>query len=412
VRFASGATGALERALLTPYEYGCRAIAFSPDGGTVYADMDGTHAYARGKDLGVFSGDEGNVSQLAVSPSGKLLAIGHHYHPVTIWDARKRTLVATVATPDSPSALAFSRDGKELLVGGPDGVLRAFETTGWTEVGALPTHSDLVDVAVADGGKVLATADRTGLVRSWDAATGALLGSRLFGDYPSLAAVDGGLVVHGDDLRAVDARTLADAGAAIPVSGAKLSSSRDGTRVALVDGHTLQLVDVKAGSVQAIEWGTQYADAIAMDPKGRFIAAGGMSGALRFYDGDGKERGGGRSGVVRAVAFSPSEPLVFVAARQDADLCLALEVPSGKERWRNDDASPGDVIAVSPDGKLVAFGDHDGFHFLDAATGLEVALLPTDRAAYVRVLAFSADGKALYANDDRTVLAWDTSFIR
>ncbi len=168
---------------------------------------------------------------------------------------------------------------------------------------------------------------------------------------------------------------------------------------------------------KSVAWGGGYVDAVVVDPRGKFVVAGGTNGAVRFFGPDGVERGGGRAGTpVRAIAFSPTEPVVFVAGRREGSspIYVAIEVPSGKQRWRSDmlPFSSSDAMAVSADGKLVAFADHEAIYFVEAATGRVTAKLPTKAAGAASELTFSPDRKTLYADDGRTVLAWDISFIR
>lgn len=313
--------------------------------------------------------------------------------------------------------MAFSTDGKRLLVGGADGIPRAFDTKTWAEVDPRPVHGQLDQLALASDGKVLVSADRSGQVRAWDTATGAALGSRVVDSYPSLASTDAGLYLAAKGLRRVDPRTLQDLGPPIDVSGAGLSVAKDGSLAALISGHDLNLVELPGGRTRTVAWGAGYVDAVAVDPQGSVVAGGGTNGAVRFFSPDGTELGGGRAGVpVESITFAPNESAVFVAARREGSppVYVCLEVPSGKQRWRLDDLAfrSSDRLAVSADGKLVAFEDHAGLHLLDAKTGAAIGAIPGESSGWVTALTFSPDRTTLFTSQDRTVIAWDTGFLR
>lgn len=397
---------------------GCSSIAFSVDGRTLFTDLGGIGAYdvATGKRAGDLSGDAGNVSQIATSRDG-LVAVGHHHEGVTIFKGETRAKLRSLDVPGGGAAVAFSTDGKRLLVGGADGIPRAFDTTSWAEIDARPVHGQLESLALASGGQVLVSADRSGQLRAWDAATGAMVASRVVESYPSLVTTDTGLYLAAKGLRRIDPRTLRDVDSPVDVSGGGLAVAKNGALAALISGHELNLVELPAGKTRAVAWGGGYVDAVAVDPSGRVVAAGGTNGAVRFFSPDGTELGGGRAGVpVESIVFAPNESAVFVAARREGSspVYVCLEVPSGKQRWRLDELafSSSDRLAVSADGKILAFEDHEGVALLDAKTGARIGAIPHESTSWVTGLVFSPDRKTLFVNQDRTVIAWDTSFLR
>jgi WD40 repeat protein len=67
------------------------------------------------------------TSAVAISPGGRLLAVGHPAGTVRVF-AAFGAAAATLEVGARPGALAFSRDGAFLAVGGEDGIVRVWPT--------------------------------------------------------------------------------------------------------------------------------------------------------------------------------------------------------------------------------------------------------------------------------------------
>jgi pimeloyl-ACP methyl ester carboxylesterase len=120
----------------------------------------------------------GDISNLAVSPAGDLLATvcafdGSPY----LWNVASGQLVATITqvnSTESPHSLAFSPDGKTLAVGSAAGIeLRDVATMATTATIHWPGNGAVSSLAFSPDGKTLAAADLgSNGAYLWDVATG------------------------------------------------------------------------------------------------------------------------------------------------------------------------------------------------------------------------------------------------
>jgi len=66
--------------------------------------------------ISTLEGHKGMVSTLAFSPDGKILASGGFDQIIRFWNLESGSLIGQVSVADSPESLAFSPDGKKLVV--------------------------------------------------------------------------------------------------------------------------------------------------------------------------------------------------------------------------------------------------------------------------------------------------------
>jgi RNA polymerase sigma factor (sigma-70 family) len=159
-------------------------IVVSPDGKTVATVWGGSHTFdlwdaKRGKLLHSFDGHRGGVIGLAFAAEGKTLfsAGGHGDYLVGAWNTATGALRGRLgADRDSGNALALSPDGKLLAVGG-DSSLILWDTATRKEVHrynpnwyARRTHS-VVSVSWSADGKLLASRSAPDwTIRVWELA--------------------------------------------------------------------------------------------------------------------------------------------------------------------------------------------------------------------------------------------------
>jgi WD40 repeat protein len=133
----------VERAVL---RFGCRCLAFSPDGKTVALDgMNQTvrlKDIATGQDLALVRGHTDWVQALAFSPDGKTLASGSLDQTIRLWDlggGQLRARATLRGHTGSVDSLAFSLDGRTLASGGGDRTLRLWDVESGRPRAPSPT---------------------------------------------------------------------------------------------------------------------------------------------------------------------------------------------------------------------------------------------------------------------------------
>jgi WD40 repeat protein len=169
-----------------------RCLALSPDGNILAIGGEKNHIelwdLASAKSVAPLEGNTDWVNCLTFNNDGKILASGSHDGTVRVWDVPgKKQLTSISATPAPPAntpppptnrilTVALSPDGKQIALGGTDGLLHFANLADGKLVRSLPGHtSSVTGIAYHSGGKVVATASKDRTVRLWDASSGQAL---------------------------------------------------------------------------------------------------------------------------------------------------------------------------------------------------------------------------------------------
>jgi len=373
-------------------------------------------------------GHSGDVSTLAFSPDGRMLAMGGEDDgKVTIVDTATAAPRIVIEAHSAPlRRVAFHPDGVRVISAGRDDGVRIWDAATGAPVRQFAKTSDgdfLETFALSPDGRRLVTADWSGTLALWDVETGGLvhevqphsdrISAVLFNAAGTLIASGGGdgvvalwdgsdrhpelLPGHG---RGVQALELSQDGSRLAVAygnaQVRLWSVADRDPVAVLDAASGQ--DEESGRVS-----------LAFAPDARFLAgAGALSGAVSVWDLSTGERSrqvldtGSRFGI-HAVAFSHGGTRLGAVG---GDGGIRLWSTGDWTALATADGGSG-CLAFSPDDAILATCGRDRAALWEVAEPKIVARAASHRE-HVGALRFSPDGAYLAsASDDRDLVVWD-----
>jgi WD40 repeat protein len=435
-----------------PASYCADFVAFSPDGrvlayGNSYSVSLWDSVARRdlgGPELDVSLPDSVDlVEAVAFSPDGKILAIGDRSKQLVLWNiSTKKVLARLEGHEEWVSALAFSPDGKTLYSGSMDQTVRLWDFSSYKGGGRLSGekikafatikgHTGWIrSINCSPAGRVMATVGADGTVKLWGEAAG-----REFDAIEGVVAVSPGANIIAtypdDESRFTDeARmTLFDLRSDEPAQlgtakGMNPILSPDGKILATAssDGSpegasTIELRDVSTGR-ELMTLRAQFSERPpAFSPDGRLFTALGSDGksVILWGAAERQELTPVRNDAALKDYLLSPDGKVIVTVDKDGQRVKSWDAASRRQlamferktkREAEEQTTP---LALSPDGKFLAFSDSQGAGLWQTDSTQEPIPLGRHEVG-VSVLAFSPDGKLVAAGDEAGgVKVWDAT---
>jgi formylglycine-generating enzyme required for sulfatase activity/WD40 repeat protein/serine/threonine protein kinase len=363
--------------VLASFPMWCSSLALSQDGRQVITGHRIIRLYdaATGKELRQFEGDfPGTVFQVMFAPDG-LTALSCSDKSVRVWSfATGKEIRRFEGHTSAVYCFALSPDGRSVLSAGDDKTVRLWDLETMQERTRLEGCQRPVNfVAWSRDGRQAIAGESYGVIRVWDVSTGKEI--RQFGA----------------------ANVYETHFAMFPDRTRMVSGGSDGT---------LRLWDVATGKELQPATGpvASWHANIAFSPDDGLVAFPGGDGEVNMWKlgGPVPERVAIRdkhSGGNAHLAFSADGKLLASAAPwpwTNPPAIKVLEGASGTVRLSLPTADK--VIALSPDGKLLASGDEDGnAHLWNLATGRQLRIFEVPAGGHkpTTEVAFSPDGRTL-----------------
>jgi WD40 repeat protein/DNA-binding SARP family transcriptional activator len=379
----------------------------------------------------------GRLQDLALSPDGRVLAVGDNDGTVILWDARTMSRISTpLHGGDWSGRVAFSPDSRQLAVlsetgSGPQVVI--FDLTTRRAILRLPagdTDEPGKPTWTRDG-RIVAVGSGTGALIFYDAATGREKGQVNVPGASTSHAVDaypagGKILAIAEDTRdavLVDPKTahiIRRILLPVPASGAGVS--RDGRTVAAGDVRgDVVIDDVKTGRVlQRNRAHASLVTNLVFSPDGRTVASLSTDEKAIVWDvKTGKPRLtlAGHTGYILGGAFAPDGQTLYTDGLDSS--VIAWDLAGGRSFGTtrpNVDRGPFSVATLgfpyvgwSADRRRAVIGFQTG---LVATMDVPAGRLTTPRRLLkdLQDLALSPDGRYAYLTSvDGLVRRWDTT---
>jgi WD40 repeat protein len=390
----------------------------------------------------------GQDFSMAFNADGTMLAVGTD-SAIQLWSVSAHQLMATLIAPGGTgevSSVAFSDDGRLLAALVPGTGIQLWnvatrrlvakqelpsgEATTTAPSVAFSANGALIAVTTFEGAQLLAITRHgpTGVpaLSSPVLLPGSASGGLTFSPRGSLLAVGGGgslqlWSVFGGHPRA-SLRASLPTSVPSAVNGTIYgipAFSPDGTTIAAGTPFGIQLWDAATGRRLRLLPTTSVDGTVAFDSRGRFLAAGSPSGNAQLWDlatGTQVARLAIGSSSTVAVTFSQGGTLAVLTpgAIRLADLTAILAINEPQTTLRSGSARPAVSVTFSPNGTLLAAGFRGGpvVVWKVARWTLLGRLQPARGPALSGAVAFSPDGRMLAAGTERgSVAVWKVGLL-
>jgi WD40 repeat protein len=377
----------------------------------------------------VFTMMSDTIWAMAFSKNGTYWAGGNRQGQAQIWLYTKRRLqLAWRAHYSVVTALAFSPDEQCLVTGSWDGVIKMWNAASGALLWTSPVVDAIIGLAFSPDGRTLTSGGTDGQIRNWDVTGGALLQTLnehlgpVFcvvwspnGEFLASAGHDARIRLWetaGVDLpglKPTPVQTLD--GHSSPVRG--LAFSPDGRTLASAswDG-TVKVWEVARGTPRETIPVSSRLSGLVWSPDGRYLASGELDRAFWVWDVELRKQRTTFYGTMtpaRALAFSPDSSTLNVSYEDGSMQVLDMTTGQCIHNWQDFARTVCD-IAWSPNSAQIASGGNDRLVTIwDVAQHVPLHLLRGHKAIIWGV-SWSPDGRWLAScSEDNAIRIWDVA---
>ncbi len=354
------------------------------------------------------------VNSVSFSRDGKQLAMGGEDGTVQLWNINGKRSKAFPVHHKSVRSVRFSPDDQLLATASEDGTAKLWDINGKLLAEFKGHQGSVNNVRFSPDGKLLATSGKDGTVRLWELSGQQLvkinahkdsINSLSFSPDGKLLATAGkdGMArlwnLQGQKFAEFKSHQGSVNGVSFSPDNQQLATAGDDGVVKLWNLNAKQLKDFKAheGSVESIRF----------SPDGKQLATSGKDGAVKLWNLSGNlvAEFKGHQASVWSINFSRDGKQLATAGKNDGTVRL-WQVP--EKQWVKLEGHHGSVNTVrfNSDGKLLATGGDDGIVRLWELSGKLLVKFKAYQGS-VESVGFSPDSKQLVtAGEDGTVKLW------
>jgi len=370
-------------------------------------------------------GDAGDIQGIALSPDGRFIVSGDDERLIKIWDTATGSEVKTLrGHSDDLRAVAFSPDGKRIASGADDGVIKIWDAASGAEVKTLRGHrGSVTSIAFSPDGRHIVSGGWDRTVRMWDTTNGTEV-MTLRGHKHTTTELayspDGKVLVSGsrdrtikmwDAETGVEIRTLTGHDESVRA----VAVSPDGSCIASAGNDTIiRIWDVQTGDQRITLHGhTDRIKGIAFSPDGQRIASASNDKTIRIWNVDtGEEERclSGHTDAVSSVVFSLNGKQIISGSE---DRTIKVWDPAiGRKVFRRYKGTRISHVAFSPDSKRIAACTRWGrIVLIDTLSGVDILSLRGHSFSLGRLpVTFSPDGSQFVSGGmDKKINIWSAS---